>query len=55
MKELLGRQAQLNSALDLDKHETQRAPPEESDTGLRLRFAKLPQSLRGSNGFPRRA
>jgi hypothetical protein len=29
MKELLGRQAQLDAALDLDKNETQIAPPAE--------------------------
>lgn len=34
MKDLLARQAQLNSALDLDKNETQIAPPVEDDTGL---------------------
>jgi hypothetical protein len=31
MKELLARQAQLNAALDLDKNETQVAPPAEND------------------------
>jgi hypothetical protein len=34
MKELLARQAQLNAALDLDKNETQVAPPAEDDIGL---------------------
>jgi hypothetical protein len=34
MKELLVRQAQLNAALDLDKNESQIAPPAEDDTGL---------------------
>jgi uncharacterized membrane protein YccC len=33
MKELLARQAQLNAALDLDKNETQVAPPAEDDIG----------------------
>jgi hypothetical protein len=31
MKELLVRQAELNAALDLDKNETQVAPPAEND------------------------
>jgi hypothetical protein len=31
---LLARQAQLNSALDLDKNETQIAPPSEDDIDL---------------------
>jgi hypothetical protein len=34
MKELLARQAQLNAALDLDKNETQVAPPAEDDMEL---------------------
>ena len=34
MKDLLARQAQLNAALDLDKNETQIAPPAEDDSGL---------------------
>jgi hypothetical protein len=34
MKDLLVRQAQLNAALDLDKNETQVAPPAEDDGGL---------------------
>jgi hypothetical protein len=34
MKDLLARQAQLNAALDLDKNETQVAPPAEDDIGL---------------------
>jgi N12 class adenine-specific DNA methylase len=34
MKDLLLRQAQLDAALDLDKHEKQVAPPAEDDTGI---------------------
>jgi hypothetical protein len=34
MKELLGRQAQLNAALDLDKNEKQVALPAENEIGL---------------------
>ena len=34
MKDLLARQAKLNAALDLDKNETQVAPPAEDDIGL---------------------
>lgn len=34
MKELLARQAELNAALDLDKNETQVAPPAEDDVEL---------------------
>jgi hypothetical protein len=34
MKDLLARQAQLNAALDLDKNETQVAPPAEDDIGV---------------------
>ncbi|MGA7926380.1 MAG: hypothetical protein WCA20_10305 [Candidatus Sulfotelmatobacter sp.] len=34
MKELLVRQAQLNAALDLDKNETQVAPPADDEIGF---------------------
>ena len=34
MKDLLARQTKLNAALDLDKNETQLAPPAEDDIGL---------------------
>jgi hypothetical protein len=34
MKELLTRQAQPNAALDLDKNETQIAPPAKNEVGL---------------------
>jgi hypothetical protein len=48
MKELLVRQAQLNAALDLDKHETQVAPPVEDDGGITgevLQAPSIPQRV----------
>jgi hypothetical protein len=53
MKDPLARQAQLNAALDLDKNETQLAPPAEDDIGFGD-VSRLQQSLRGSSGIPRR-
>ena len=45
MKDLLVRQAQLNVVLDLDKNETQIAPPAEDDTGPAGEFARCGNSM----------
>jgi len=45
------RQAQLNAALDLDKNETQIAPPSEDIESV-ADMPKLRQSLRDFNGIP---
>jgi hypothetical protein len=41
MKELLARHAQLNAALDLDKNETQIAPPERTTSGLWVTLSSI--------------
>jgi hypothetical protein len=38
---LLARQAQLNAALDLDKNETQVAPPAKDDIWVRVTFSRV--------------